>query len=137
MGQYALQVLKYYGYQNLLATASPGHHEHLTKLGAAKCFDYRDAGVVRAILNESPNIPFIIDCIGSQRGTLQPISEIAGAGSKVAIMLPVILKNATKDEAPEYGMEVGSVVEWASGVEPRGVRTQFYLEVRICWSHKH
>ena len=42
VGQYALQILKYFGYQNLLATASPKHHELLKSYGATRVFDYND-----------------------------------------------------------------------------------------------
>jgi hypothetical protein len=43
--------------------------------------------------------------------------------------LPVILKDATGEEAPEYSMEVQPHAQWVEGVEVRGVRTHFYAEV--------
>lgn len=39
VGQQAIQVLKYYGYRNLIATASPAHHDYLRQLGAAQVVD--------------------------------------------------------------------------------------------------
>lgn len=74
-------------------------------------------------------VPFVLDCIGSKDGSLAPIARIAGAGTKVAILLPVIVKDASEAEAPEYSMEVGNAAEWVEGVDARGVRTHFYLDV--------
>jgi hypothetical protein len=123
--------LRYYGYRNLIATASPSQHDHLKKLGASKIFNYRSAGVVKEIRDTYPNIPHIIDCIGSKVGSLEPISKIASRGARVAVMLPVVIKAATKDEAPEYGLEVEPYANWAEGVKLLGVRTHFYLEVSL------
>ncbi|KAK0302071.1 hypothetical protein LTR82_018010 [Friedmanniomyces endolithicus] len=128
VGQYALQVLKYYGYRNIIATASPSHHGYLKSLGAIRCFDYRDPNVVHDIGRDMGSLPLIIDCIGSKAGTLAPISQLTGSGAKVAIMLPVIVKASTDEAAPEYSMEVESQAAWAPGVEARGVRTHFYLQ---------
>ncbi|TPX08765.1 uncharacterized protein E0L32_009705 [Thyridium curvatum] len=136
VGQYAAQVLRHYGYANVVAVASARHHAYLAGLGATACFDYRDPDVVervRAHLGGAAP-PYVIDCIGSREGTLRPLTKIAGAGSRVAVMLPVITREAaTGDgggEVPEYEMDIGKVLagEWAEGVEVRGVRTYFYQE---------
>ncbi|KAK7756224.1 hypothetical protein SLS62_001817 [Diatrype stigma] len=141
VGQYALQVLRFYGYRNVSATASPAHHALLRDLGARAVYDYRSPTVVEDILaaahplksdddegdrDAKPAIPLIVDCIGSVSGTLRHLVRIARPGSVVAVMLPVILKHATRDEAPEYSMEVATAVDWAEGVVPRGVRTHFF-----------
>jgi len=138
VGQYAIQILNFYGYKRLIATASSEHHEYLKKLGAAACFDYRNADVVQKLLDHvdvqtagEPKFPFIIDCICSKKGSLTPISKIAQSGSIVAAMLPVILTHATKDQTPEYSMDVASSVVWAEGVVPRGVRTHYFANVSI------
>ncbi|KAK1083299.1 hypothetical protein LTR48_006388 [Friedmanniomyces endolithicus] len=128
VGQYALQVLKYYGYRNIIATASPSHHGYLKSLGAIRCFDYRDPNVVHDIGRDMGSLPLIIDCIGSKAGTLAPISQLTGSAAKVAIMLPVIVKASADEAAPEYSMEVESQAAWGPGVEARGVRTHFYLQ---------
>lgn len=140
VGQFALEVLRFYGYEHILATASPTHHAYLKELGATQCFDYRDLGVVDALLdaarrvrgggggddnNKSAAIPMVIDCIGSVPGTLEPISKVAESGSTVAVMLPVIVKTATRTQAPEYSMVVPEFNEWQDGVNLRGVRTFF------------
>ncbi|KAI0602936.1 GroES-like protein [Biscogniauxia sp. FL1348] len=131
VGQLVIQVLKFYGYRNIVATASSKHHAHLTDLGVARCFDYRSPSVVDDLLNVQPNgptptYPMIIDSIGSQAGSLTPISRIAQHGTTVAVMLPVILKHASDAEAPEYSMDASTSASWGAGVNVRGVRTHFY-----------
>ncbi|KAK3355705.1 chaperonin 10-like protein [Neurospora tetraspora] len=139
VGQYALQVLKYGGYRNVIAVASKRHHQELLALGAAVCFDYGQEGVTDLIRNhvaaaaasssdDDATIPLVLDCIGDLEGTLRPLTRLAEKGTKVAIMLPVIIKHATEDEPPEYEIDVTKVLkgEWKDGVVLRGVRTHFY-----------
>ncbi|KAK8076083.1 hypothetical protein PG994_003355 [Apiospora phragmitis] len=151
VGQFALQVLRWYGYRHVLATASPSHHEYLRGLGASACFDYRDADVAEKVLaaasemaqhgnggkGGSAVVPFIIDCIGSRNGSLGPIltKKIAQPSSVVAVMLPVILTHAGPDQAPEYAMDAPEVARSllgpgaeSSGVTVKGVRTFFVYE---------
>ena len=135
-GQYALQILKYFGYHNLLATASKKHHGILKSYGAAQVFDYHDTAVIESIIDRtpkstgSPAIPFILDCIGSQNGSLRPVAKLAENGAKVAVLLPVIIRDATETDVPEYSMDVEASAPWTEGVEVFGVRTHFYLNVR-------
>lgn len=134
VGIFAVQVLRHWGFENILAVSSAKHHDYMKKLGATACFDYNDADVIDKI-NETGKIPFIIDCIGSLKGTLEPLTKIAKDGTTVAVMLPVILKDASETEAPEYEMDASKVLvdKWAKGVVIRGVRTHFYLEVSFCF----
>lgn len=129
VGQYSLQVLKHWGYRNVLAVASAKHHDFLKELGATAVFDYNNEDSVKS-LSSGPHIPYIIDCIGSLEGTLTPLSKIAGKGSKVAVMLPVIVSHASNSDAPLYEMDVSKVLvgQWKEGVELRGVRTHFYQD---------
>lgn len=137
VGQYALQVFKFWGYRNVLAVASKRHHETLRGLGAAVCFDYAHQDIVEQILSKEADIPYIIDCIGSLQGTLMPLSKIASKGSKVAVMLPVITTHASSTQVPEYEMDVSNVLvgEWKKGVEVKGVRTHFYTENEFFKNH--
>ena len=136
VGQYAIQILKYYGYNNILTTSSKAHHTKLEKYGAAHCFDYREGDVTEAIRtyvrqqsrSGDTTVKYIIDTIGSQTGSVQPVARIAQAGSVVAIMLPVIIKDAGQGVEPAYGMDGTKCADWAKGVEVRGVRTHFYLQ---------
>jgi NADPH:quinone reductase-like Zn-dependent oxidoreductase len=131
VGQFAVQVLAYWGYKNVVAVASSQHHDLLRSFGAAKCFDYKKATVVDEIKAYAPRIRHILDCIGHAHTTLQPLSNIAGEGTKVAMMLPIIVTDATEELEPEYSMDPAAVssVKWASGVELLGVRTFFYEQV--------
>ncbi|KAL0936435.1 zinc-binding dehydrogenase [Colletotrichum truncatum] len=131
VGLYALQVLRHWGYKNVLAVASEKHHAHLKEIGARETFSYRDANVAEKILGfvGQDGVPFVLDCIGSVEGTLRPLTKIARKGTKVAVMLPVIIRDATEEVEPEYEMDVNNALvgEWAEGVELKGVRTHFYL----------
>jgi NADPH:quinone reductase-like Zn-dependent oxidoreductase len=127
-------VLKYYGYNNIVATASAKHHSYIRELGASEVYDYRSPNVVDDLLrsapgNGTPAFPLIVDCIGSQAGTLTSISKVAQSGSTVAVMLPVIIEHASKDRAPVYSMDAQNSVEWAASVNISGVRTHFYWKV--------
>jgi NADPH:quinone reductase-like Zn-dependent oxidoreductase len=131
VGQYALQVLKYYGYTNLIATASSKHHAALRNLGATKLFDYRDGNAVEQIVQGGDAIKLVLDCIGSLEGSMRPISRIAKKGAKVAVLLPVIVHHASETEAPVYSSEPSQGIDWEEGVQVMGVRTHFYAEVCI------
>jgi NADPH:quinone reductase-like Zn-dependent oxidoreductase len=133
VGQFAIQILGYYGYKYILATASRKHHGKLRKLGVKQVFDYNDKDIFSEILEEggSDGIPLIFDCIGSKYGSIAPISKIAKAGAKVAILLPVIVRDSTETEDPEYEMDVTVAADWQQGVDARGVRTHFYPDVSI------
>ncbi|ERT03200.1 hypothetical protein HMPREF1624_01505 [Sporothrix schenckii ATCC 58251] len=139
-GLYALQILSQWGYTNLLTTASKHHHADLRGLGARHVFDYHDvdvaAQILQAVAEESgarataagPAVPYVLDCIASQQGSLAPIADLAKHGTIVAALLPVIVRDATDDVAPEYAMDTQAAVNWADGVEARGVRAHFYQE---------
>jgi NADPH:quinone reductase-like Zn-dependent oxidoreductase len=129
VGQYALQILTHWGYRNLLATSSRPHHSRLESYGARAVFDYRDPDVVLRILEAAGGkVPLVLDCIGSKSGSLAPISRIAKTGSTVAVLLPVIIRDASDEEAPFYSMEANNAADWEEGVDVRGVRTHFYLD---------
>ena len=77
----------------------------------------------------APAVPFIYDCIASKFGSLTTIAKIAQKDSRVAALMPIIVKDSTDTEAPEYSMDTQAEVDWVPGVETSGVRTHFYLEV--------
>lgn len=126
VGQYAIQVLRYYGYQDIIVVASKRQHAMLTSLGASSTFDYNDPGIIGK-LQGLGELSLILDCIGSQKNSLGPISRVARAGGKVAIMLPVIVRDSTDTTEPLYEMDVTNAANWATGVDARGVRTHAYL----------
>jgi hypothetical protein len=71
----------------------------------------------------------VLDCIGSLEGSLKPIAKLVKRGAKVAIMLPVIVKDSTEDTDPIYTLDVTKGVAWAEGVDARGVSTHSHLKV--------
>ncbi|CAE7199964.1 hypothetical protein PTNB73_06157 [Pyrenophora teres f. teres] len=128
VGQFAIQILRYYGHKNILVTASRKHHDKLKMLGAKEAFDYNDPRVVASILRAvgDKGLPLIFDCIGSQHGSIAPIARMAKGGSRVAILLPVIVRDSSNTVNPEYSMDVSQAAKWAEGVDARGVRTHYY-----------
>lgn len=131
-GQYVIQILKYYGYQRVTATASRKHHEHLSQLGAHGLVDYNNADVVNKLRKILGNGPIrVIDCVGAGAGSIAPISQIVTEGSSVAILLPVVVRAASETEEPIYSMDVESAASWPGGVVVRGVRAHSYLEVDV------
>ncbi|KAK4142123.1 chaperonin 10-like protein [Dichotomopilus funicola] len=150
VGLFVVQVLRHWGYGNVLAVAAGKHHGMLEGFGARACFDYREEGVVERIekyvaaeggeggRGGRPRVPYIVDCIGSLEGTLRPLVKIAEPGSKVAVMMPVINVHAEVDgQEPEYSMDVNTVFpgEWREGVELKGVRTFFYEKNQFFKNH--
>lgn len=118
----------------MIGTASKAHHAELKSFDATAVFDYRDPDIVPHIIaaikpSQTPAIPFILDCIGSKSGSIEPISKIAQAGPTVAVLLPVIVRDSTVEEVPIYDMDPKSHANWAKDVTVRGVRTHFYLQV--------
>ena len=140
MGQFALQILQWLGYRNVVATASPRNFDLVKRIGAKAVVNYSSptfqTEVEQHLLKP---VELVLDCIGSLDGSVEPISKLAGPGTKVVVLLPVIVRDASEESEPEYAMDVGKVVEWKEGAEARGVRTHLYLEVcatpLACFSH--
>ena len=95
-----------------MTTASKRHHEKLKGIGAAHVFDYNDTDVVASILgiaSKDEGIPLVLDCIGSLNGSITPISKLAKKGSKIAILLPVVVKDSSETDDPIYAMDVEKI----------------------------
>ena len=108
----------------------------MRSLGATETFDYRSPSVTSDILElcpptstGEPAIPLILDCIGSLKGTVEPITKLAQNGTKVAVLLPIIVKDSSEESMPEYSMDISAAAPWVKGVDAVGVRTHFYLNV--------
>lgn len=131
-GMYGLQLLKYYGYHNVITTASSAQHPKLKKYGALECFDYRKGDVVKTVnefmSQKGQQLKYILDCIASQDGSMKPIAGLAESGTRVALLLPVIIKDAAPGVEPEYTFDVETSATWKKGVLPSGVRTHFYTD---------
>lgn len=140
VGQFVIQILKWYGYTNILTTASKQHHDKLKKYGAMQCFDYRDSNVTAAVAQYVSQktgghgfVKYLVDCIGSQPNSIKPLAEIAQEGSVATILLPVIVRDVSETEAPIYEMDVTKGVDWKQGVKATGVRTHFYGDNKFLW----
>ncbi|KAF6809573.1 zinc-binding dehydrogenase [Colletotrichum sojae] len=133
VGMYAVEVFRHWGYRNLVVVASGKHHEYLKSLGATACFDYHDKHVVDKIRQHlgPKGVPYIIDCIGHLTGSLGPITQLAEKGNRVAVMLPVVIKDPTEIQAPVYQMTEPAEGQWKEGVIVKGVRTHFYLKNQL------
>ena len=138
VGQYVLQILRYYGYENVVATASPSNFDIVKDSGANHVVDYKLPA--QELKNQVENtsggrVEKILDCIGSLEGSVTPISRVAEGNATVAVLLPVIIRDATEDVEPHYAMDPEKVVEWTPGVEVKGVRTHFYLQDHFMAKH--
>ncbi|KZL82997.1 zinc-binding dehydrogenase [Colletotrichum incanum] len=133
VGMYSIEVFRHWGYKNLVVVASGKHHEYLRSLGATACFDYRNKHVVEKIQKHlgPKGVPYVIDCVGHLSGSLKPIIQLAERGTKVAVMLPVVIKDPTEIEAPVYEMTEPAKGQWKDGVIVKGVRTHLYLENKL------
>lgn len=133
-GMYTIQLLKYFGYENVIAVAGAKHHEKLRGYGAKELFDYRGAGDVVErvrdfVKSDGGEIGYALDCIGGLEGSVRPVSRIVEAeGCKVAILLPVIVRDAAPGVIPAYEMDVEKCADWKEGVIPLGVRTHFWMD---------
>ncbi|PYI33505.1 alcohol dehydrogenase [Aspergillus indologenus CBS 114.80] len=123
VGQYAIQLLHHWGYKNVIATASPQHHEKLKVYGSQHVVDYREPNVVNSILeivNKSKlSAPVrAFDCVSSKSGSLQHLAKIASLpGSIVAAVLSVVLQSPSDPAGVQLSADVEREVSWAPGVE--------------------
>ncbi|KAJ1704813.1 alcohol dehydrogenase [Aspergillus flavus] len=127
VGQFAVQILKHWGYTNIIATASSKHHEKIKKHGAKHVLDYHEPNAVDSILNilntESPAIPIrAFDCVTSKSGSLQHIAKIATLpGSIVAAVLPVVIRPPSHKEGVQLSADVNGEASWVPGVQVHSV----------------
>ncbi|KAK7049878.1 hypothetical protein VNI00_005308 [Paramarasmius palmivorus] len=130
-GQYAIQLLKSAGYQNIIATASSRHHAFLQELGAKFVFDYSSPSVVDDIAKVSGGkVQYVVDCITAE-GTLSLIGKVVSPQGTVAILLPIKKGNKVRggEGEEEMAMALPEDNEFLpKGTKVVGVRTFLYLE---------
>lgn len=130
-----MQILKYWGYSNIIATASPKHHDKIKAYGATQVFDYRDSRVVESIREyieaSTPSTPLrVFDCVDSKTGSVLLISKIATqSGTIVAAVLPVVVSNASSPDQLQISGDLASAAEWAQGVTIHPIVTYTYEAV--------
>ncbi|KAJ5579609.1 chaperonin 10-like protein [Penicillium hispanicum] len=111
VGQFAVQILKYWGYTND------------QELWAKHVIDYRDPNAVDSILKivntESPSTPLrAFDCVDSKFGSLQHVAKIVTRpGSIVAAVLPVVIRAPSDEEGIQLAADVAGEAPWVPGVE--------------------
>ncbi|KAJ5395553.1 uncharacterized protein N7487_009856 [Penicillium crustosum] len=144
VGQYAVQILKHWGYSNVLATASPRHHDKIKRYGARQMFDYQDSTVVESIkqfleAEDGQSQIRVFDCVDSKFGSLRPISKIAvQPGSVVAALLPVVINAPSvnqSDPSIELAFDVSTAADWAHGVEVHSIASYGYEEDAFLRDH--
>ncbi|KAE8379853.1 chaperonin 10-like protein, partial [Aspergillus bertholletiae] len=127
VGQYAVQILRHWGYTNIIATASPKHHQKIKGYGAKHVIDYQDPNVtdtIRKILNtESPGVPVrVFDSVTSKLGSLQHIAAIATIpGSIAAAVLPVIVRAPSHKDGVELSADIAGEASWAPDVQVHSI----------------
>ncbi|KAJ8508461.1 hypothetical protein ONZ45_g9266 [Pleurotus djamor] len=126
-GQYTIQVLHAAGYQNIIVTASPKHHDYLRSLGATHVFDYRsptlvqDIQAVAAANTEDGKVQYALDSIGSQ-GTVAIVSEVISPSGKLALLLP-IKEGSSIRGASDARMVLELPEDW--NILPKGVTISY------------
>jgi D-arabinose 1-dehydrogenase-like Zn-dependent alcohol dehydrogenase len=138
VGQYAIQLLKWYGYENVTATASTKHHDLLKSYGAKNVVDYRSPDaedLLKRLFQRGVTAGkvIVLDCVNSQSSSLGPLSRVVtSAGSKIAALFPVLISQPSKVDPSarwEVSFDVQSSATWASGVEVHGVGSMYYEAV--------
>lgn len=135
VGQFAVQILKYWGYTNVIATASSKHHEKIKGYGAKHLIDYQDGNAVDSILKilrtGSPSNPLrVFDCVDSKYGSLQHIAKIATLpGSIVAAVLPVVVRPLSNEAGVQVSADVAGEAPWMPGVETHAIVSYTYEAV--------
>ncbi|PWY70767.1 hypothetical protein BO83DRAFT_389974 [Aspergillus eucalypticola CBS 122712] len=112
---------------NVIATASPKHHQRIKAYGAAHVFDYRDPNITASVLE-------LLASQGhsetSKYGFLIPISKIATqTGSAVATVLPVVISTSTGKDGLRLSPDVTAEAPWASGVRIHPIVAYNYEEI--------
>ncbi|KAJ5684966.1 hypothetical protein N7536_007585 [Penicillium majusculum] len=116
VGQFAVQILKYWGYTNIIATASPRHHSKIKGYNAKHFINYKDPDAVTSIPLR------VFDRVDSKFGSLQHIAKIATPpGSIVAAVLPVVVRSPSEKGGVQVSLDVTGEASWMPGVETHGI----------------
>ncbi|PFH46263.1 hypothetical protein AMATHDRAFT_70233 [Amanita thiersii Skay4041] len=132
-GQYAIQLLHHAGYKNIIATASPRHHESLRSMGATHVFDYNserlEAEVAAAVGGEG-KVPLVLDGVTAE-ATIKKIAGLVSPNGKVALLLPIKEGDKVTVHTSQGGMYQElrpDRTPMPEGVKVIGVKTFFYHE---------
>lgn len=127
-GQYAIQLLKFAGYTNIFATASPRHHEYLRSLGASHVFDYNNAALAAEVeAAAGGKVSVVLDCVTAE-STIAAVSKFISPQGSVALLLP-IKEGSAVTGAPDAQMHMELLDEknpFPQTVKVIGVKTFTY-----------
>lgn len=131
-GQYALQLLKFAGYTNVVAAASLKHEEYLKMLGASHVVDYKNPSFAEDVIKAAGGkVELVMDCI-SLPSTFALIKQVVKPGAKVAFLAP--FKNSESMQGGEGQLVFDAPKEvtdgFPEGVSFISVKTFFYQQVR-------
>lgn len=89
--QYTIQLLKIAKCQNIIAAASPVHHDYLRSIGATAVLDYRSPTFAEDVLKAAGGpVKYALEPVATL-STLKALAKVVGDGSKVAVLMPVKL----------------------------------------------
>lgn len=136
-GQYAIQLLHSAGYKNVLATASPRHHEYLGSLGATSTFDYNSPTLIEDIqsvvaASEGGKLKLVLDCITAQ-STMATISKMVSAEATVAVLLPLKIGSKVRSDESDtmYLVIPDELNPLPKGTKLAGVRTFLFEQASV------
>ncbi|KAF5238901.1 hypothetical protein FANTH_10144 [Fusarium anthophilum] len=83
-----------------------------------------------SILSAAERVPYVLDCIGDVEGSLRPLTKIAQYGIRVAVVVPTIIRHASRQAEPQLTRDTSTVLvgEWKEGVKIVPVMTFSYQE---------
>ncbi|KAF9245623.1 hypothetical protein BU15DRAFT_85354 [Melanogaster broomeanus] len=88
-GQYAIQLLNFAGYTNVITTASSHHHTYLRSLGADHTIDYKDPDMTEQIIRAAGGkLERVMDCVSAE-GTLKIVAQVVAPQATVSMLLPI------------------------------------------------
>lgn len=135
-GQYTIQLLHAAGYENVVATASPQHHDFLKSLGAAEVFDYRSPSLAEDIIRAAEGKPHLVmDCITAE-ATIATIANFIHPSGTLAILLPVKRGDRVRADGDASAMYMDIPRDESplpQGVVIKGVRAFRYQDVSNFW----
>jgi NADPH:quinone reductase-like Zn-dependent oxidoreductase len=126
-GQYAIQLLNFAGYTNVITTSSSHHHTYLRSLGAMHTIDYKDLDMVEQVIRAAGGkLEHVMDCVSAE-GTLKRIAQVAAPQATVAALLPI--KAGDSLLADDMWMELPADRNpFEKSVKVLGVRTFLYQQ---------
>eukprot|EP01117_Protostelium_nocturnum_P013220 TRINITY_DN4920_c0_g1_i1.p1 TRINITY_DN4920_c0_g1~~TRINITY_DN4920_c0_g1_i1.p1 ORF type:complete len:350 (+),score=115.79 TRINITY_DN4920_c0_g1_i1:63-1112(+) len=87
VGQYAIQLARLSGL-SVITTANPSHHDHLVKLGADVCLDYKDPEISKKIREAAhDNLRFALDCISDEDSVQKCVESFGKDGGKLCTLM--------------------------------------------------